>query len=145
MKKVFIIIIGTLLCIIITSSCKKESPEVKTKTDPRNKFVGTWSAHLYFSRIGQEFYTIDIITKSTSDSTQIIFTEQGSSSVPRTATVSDSSYVFQDFTSTTGISGNYSGEGSMKGIEIKESGKINSDNPPYPGDLGDWYRTLTKP
>jgi hypothetical protein len=143
MKKVFAMTVCTLLLTLLISSCKKEPAEVKT--DPRDKFVGTWAAHLYFDRIGQEFYATDIVTKSTSNSAQIIFTEQGSSSVPRTATVSDSSYVFQNFTSTTGISGNYSGGGSMKGTEIKETGKINSDNPPYPGDLGSWYRTLTKP
>lgn len=142
MKKVIKMIICALLIIPLISSCKKEPAEVKT--DQRDKFVGTWTAHLYFDRIGQEFYTTDIITKSTSNSAQIIFTEQGSSSVPRTATVSDSSYTFQDFTSTTGISGNYSGGGSMKGIEIKETGIINSDNPPYPGDLGGWYRILSK-
>lgn len=136
-KAILMFIIGGFLT-TVTNSCKKDT------SDDRDKFVGTWAVHLYFSRIGSEFYTTDIITKSTTNSTQIIFTEQGSSSVPRIATVNDSTYVFQNFTSSTGISGNYSGEGSMKGIELKENGIISSDNPPFQGDLGEWFRTLTK-
>jgi len=136
-KAILMFIIGFLLA-TVTSSCKKDT------SDDRDKFVGTWAVHLYFSRIGSEFYTTDLITKSTTNSRQIIFTEQGSSSVPRIATVNDSTYVFQNFTSSTGISGNYSGEGSMKGIELKENGIISSDNPPFQGDLGEWFRTLTK-
>lgn len=138
MKKAILTFFIGLLLVTVTISCKKTTP------DDRDKFVGTWAVHLYFSRIGSEFYTTDIITKSTSNSRQIIFTEQGSSSLPRIATVNDSSYVFQNFTSSTGISGNYSGEGSMKGTELKENGIITSDNAPFQGDLGEWFRTLTK-
>ena len=139
MKKVILKFFIGLLLMTVTNSCKKTTSE-----DDRDKFVGTWAVHLYFSRIGSEFHTTEIITKSTTNSTQIIFAEQGGSSVPRIATVNDSTYVFQNFTSSTGISGNYSGEGSMKGTELKENGIITSDNPPYQGDLGEWFRTLTK-
>ena len=138
MKKAILMFFIGLLLEVVTISCKK------TTSDDRDKFVGTWAVHLYFSRIGSEFYTTDIITKSTSNSNQIIFTEQGGSSLPRIATVNDSSYVFQNFTSSTGVSGIYSGEGSMKGTELKENGIITSDNPPYQGDLGEWFKTLTK-
>ena len=142
MKKATLMIISPLLIMALIISCKKETTDVKA--DPRDKFVGTWTAHLYFSRIGNEYYTTDIITKSTTNSLQIVFTEQGNGSSPRIATVSDSSYVFQNFVSSTGVPGNYSGEGSMEETDLKESGIISSDNPPYPGDLGEWFRTLTK-
>lgn len=138
MKKAILMFFIWLLLVTVIISCKK------TTSDDRDKFVGTWAVHLYFSRIGSEFYTTNIITKSTSNSKQIIFTEQSSGSLPRIAAVNDSSYVFQNFTSSTGISGNYSGKGSMKGTELKENGIITSDNPLYQGDLGEWFRTLTK-
>lgn len=77
MKKVILKFFIGLLLMTVTNSCKKTTSE-----DDRDKFVGIWAVHLYFSRIGSEFYTTEIITKSPTNSTQIIFTEQGSGSVP---------------------------------------------------------------
>jgi hypothetical protein len=97
-----------------------------------------------FARIGTEYFTTEIITKSTTNSSQIIFTQQGSSSAPRIATVNGNSYVYQPFTASLGITGNYTGSGSIDGNVLTESGWITSDNAPFQGNLGDWSRHLNK-
>jgi hypothetical protein len=138
MKKMFLIFIGSAMLIALPSSCKK------TASDERDIFIGTWSGHLYFERIGTEYFTTEEITKSATDKTQIIIKTNGNSSSSRTATVNGSSYTYQNFNSTLGISGNYDGSGSISGDAIQESGTITSDNPVFPGDLGGWFRTLTR-
>lgn len=44
-----------LLLMSVIILCKKE--------DERDKFVGTWTGNLYFSRIGTEYPTIVIIMR----------------------------------------------------------------------------------
>jgi hypothetical protein len=131
MKKA-ILIVGTLLFITILNSCKEE-------LDDRDKFVGTWTGNMCFARSGTEYSTTEIIIKSKTNSAQIVFTNSG-----RIATVNGNSYVYQDFTATRVISGNYSGIGSIDANIITESGLITSDNSWYQGDLGDWSRHLTR-
>lgn len=133
MKKVKLII-SILLAITSITSCNK--------TDERDKFVGTWTGNLCFARIGTEYSTIVIITKDTKNSTQIILTETGESS--HTGTINGSSYLYQSFKASLGITGNYSGSGSLGGNIITETGVITSDNAWFQGDLGDWNRTLHK-
>lgn len=131
---------GVILLILLIHSCKEES----VPADERDKFVGTWTSNLYFGRIGQEFSGIVIISKSKTNLTQIIFTEQGSSSSIRTASITGTSYVFQSFTSTIGITGTYTGGGSINGKVIQETGIITSNGSPFQGDLGEWGRILNK-
>jgi len=132
------LIISALLFVAIIISCNKET------TDERDKFVGTWTGNLYFARIGTEYFTTVLITKSTTNSAQIILTQQGGSSDPRIATVNGNSYIYQNFTASLGITGNYTGSGSINGNIITESGLITSDSAPYQGNLGDWGRHLNK-
>jgi|WetSurMetagenome_2_1015567.scaffolds.fasta_scaffold337275_2 hypothetical protein len=127
-----------LLSVISLNSCKKES------SDQRDKFVGTWTGNLYFSRIGQEFSVTEIISKSATNSAQIIFTEQGSSSAPLIATINGDSYIYQNYTTSIGVSGNYAGGGSINGNVLTESGTITSDGSPFQGNLGTWGRILNK-
>lgn len=141
MKKANLIISAFLVTTIIIS-CNKET--TIGSTDVRDKFVGTWTGNMCFARIGTEYPTTEIITKSTTNSTQIIFTQQGSSSASRIATVSGGSYVYQPFTASLGITGNYTGSGSITGNVLTETGWITSDNPLFQGDLGDWSRHLNK-
>jgi hypothetical protein len=141
MKKVNLII-SALLLITIILSCDSETKE--EGTDIRDKFVGTWTGKIYFSRIGTEYSITEIVTKSKTNSAQIIFTQQGSSSAPRIATVSGNSYVYQPFTATLGITGNYTGSGSINGNVLTETGLITSNNPLFQGDLGEWFRQLNK-
>ena len=132
MKKV-ILIISTLLIISFINSCKERDP------DDRDKFAGTWTGNMCFARVGTEYSTTEIITKSKTNSAQIIFSNSG-----RIATVIGNSYVYQDFTASVVISGTYSGTGTIDGNTITESGLITSDNSWYQGDLGGWSRNLTK-
>jgi hypothetical protein len=131
-------ILGVILFIFLIHSCKKES----VPPDERDKFVGTWTGNLYFSRIGQEFSETVIISKSLTNNEQIIFTDQSSST--RTASITGTSYVFQSFTSSVGITGNYKGGGSINGKVIHETGTITSNGSPFQGDLGEWGRVLNK-
>lgn len=131
MKKV-ILIVCTLSLITIINSCKREQ-------DERDKFVGTWTGNMCFARSGTEYSTTEIIIKSTTNTSQIIFKNSG-----RIATTNGNSYVYQDFTASDVISGTYSGTGSIDGNIITEFGLITSDNSWYQGDLGDWSRHLTR-
>jgi hypothetical protein len=140
-RKLFLkTIFGVLLFLTVLNinSCKKEA------SDERDKFIGTWTGNLYFSRIGQEFLITEIITKSSSNSKQIIFTEQTGSFTSRTATVNANTYIYDNYTASIGVSGNYTGNGSINGNVLTESGTITSNGAPYQGNLGTWGRTLTK-
>ena len=130
---------GTLILIAILNSCKE--------VDERDKYVGTWTGLMIFSRIGYEFSTTVIISKSTTNPSQIFFEESGSS--PRTATINGDSYTYDSFiasyqTYQDEVSGNFAGAGSKDGDVLTESGTITSDNSPYQGDLGTWHRHLAK-
>lgn len=48
------------------------------------------------------------------------------------------------FVSNIGIAGNYTGTGSINGNELTESGQITTDGAPYEGNLGEWFRNLSK-
>jgi len=132
------IIFSTILLLSTLSfnSCIKET--TNESKDERDKFVGTWSGNLYFSRIGQEFFITVTITNSATNSKQILFSDQ------RIATVDGDSYVYEGFTSSLGVTGNYEGEGSITGNVIIESGPITSNGSPYQGDQGTWGRHLDK-
>ena len=112
-------------------SCEKE------KEDERDKFVGTWTGTLYFSRIGTEYSSTVIITKSTANSMQILIGQN-------IATIHGDSYVYEQFTSNVGVPGNYKGTGTIDGNELSESGPITSDDALFEGDLGEWFRHLSK-
>jgi len=132
-----LILLGTIL--MFTNTCKKDE-----SSDEREKFIGTWTGILYFSAIGREFNTTEIITKSTTNSAQIIITNQLGSYTPRVATVYGNSYIYQNFTASIGIPGNYTGAGSINGAVLTESGTISSNGAPYQGNLGTWGRKLAK-
>ena len=127
-----------LLICSVNISCNEKA------SDERDKFVGTWTGYLCFARIGTEYFTTVIITKSTSNPAQIILTQQGGNNDTRIGTVNGNSYVYQNFTASLGIAGNYTGSGSINGNIITESGLITSDGAPYQGNLGDWSRNLNK-
>ena len=134
-------VIGIILLVIIIHSCDSDNNEAP---DERDKFIGTWTGKLYFSRIPQEFSVTITISKSTTDSKQIVIKEQLSSSAIRTATVSGNSYIYKTYVFSAAISGNYSGGGSLEGTVLRESGKITSEGSPIQGDLGEWGRMLEK-
>jgi hypothetical protein len=136
MKSKFILYVNILLMLLMFVSCKEK--------DERDTYIGTWSGHLVFERIGTEYYTTEVITKSPTKSNEIIITDQGNSSSPRIANVNGTNYTYQVFASTLGISGNYAGSGNIDGNIMTESGTISSDSDPYPGYLGKWYKTLTR-
>ena len=62
----------------------------------------------------------------------------------RIATVNGKSYTYEEFTSSLGISGKYTGTGTLNGNELYESGLITSEGAFYQGDLGQWFRRLTE-
>jgi len=139
MKSIITLLVTSLMIIAIINSCKE--------TDDRDKFVGTWTGLMMFSRIGYEFPTTVIISKSSTNSSQIVFEESGSA--PRTATVTGNSYTYIDFkdsyqTYQDEVSGNFAGKGAINGDILNESGTITSDNPPFPADLGTWNRHLAR-
>jgi len=129
MKKIILMSVFALLLMSVIISCKKE--------DERDKFVGTWTGNLYFSRIGTEYPTTVIITKSKEKSIQISIGQN-------IATIYGNSYTYEEFTSSLGITGNYTGTGTLNGNELTESGLITSDGSLYQGNLGEWGRHLIK-
>lgn len=139
MKRIAVLIVGILILIVMNNSCKE--------SDERDQFVGTWTGLMIFSRIGYEFSTSVIITKSTTNSSQIIFEESGGSQ--RIVTINGNSYTYEQFTASyrtnqDEVAGNFNGAGSKAGDVLTESGTITSDNSPYPGDQGTWSRRLYK-
>jgi hypothetical protein len=128
MKKVISMLVLALLFMSVNSSCKKEN-------DERDKFVGTWTGKLFFSRIGTEYEITVTITKSKTNSTQILIGQN-------VATVNGDSYTYEEFTSHLGIYGNYTGRGTINGNKLEEVGLITSDGAPYQGNLGEWFTIL---
>jgi hypothetical protein len=131
MKRLILVAVYALLLMSTTLSCKKE------KEDARDIFVGTWTGILFFSRIGTEYPVTVTISKSTTNSSQILIGQNK-------ATVNGSSYTYVKFVSNIGIVGNYTGTGSINGNELTESGLITSDGAPFEGNLGEWFRHLSK-
>jgi len=129
MKIIISMLVFALLFLSVNSSCKEN--------DERDKFVGTWTGKLFFSRIGTEYDITVIITKSRTNSTQILIGQNA-------AAVHGDYYTYEEFASSLGIPGNYTGRGTINGNELEESGLITSDGAPYQGDLGEWFTLLSK-
>ena len=134
--------IGALFSLIILCSCKKESA-----TDPRNQFVGTWrgTENFTISTLGLDsgFSTTKIITKSTTDSSQLNIVDSATMSTPQTATVKGNTYTYTSFTQTTTIQGNsvvitLGGTGTINGNNLTEAGNISVtiSGIPLPGTWG---------
>jgi hypothetical protein len=130
MKKMLFIYAFSLLVMPEIISCEKEE-------DERDKFAGTWTGTLYFDRIATEYSPTVTITKSTTNSMQILIGQN-------TATIYGNSYTYEPFTSHIGIAGNYTGTGTINGDELTESGLITSDGALYEGNLGGWHRHLLR-
>ena len=108
-------------------SCKKDSPASTTATDPRDKFVGTWSGNvrIQFPSLTYDETSNDshVITKSTLNSNQIIIDGE-------TANVNGNSYTYVEFTQTEQdatygtIVETYNGVGTLNGSNLIESGTV---------------------
>ena len=146
MSRYFIV---ALFSLTILFSCNKAS----TTTDPRNQFVGTWKGTENFtisSLLDSSFSTTKVITKSTTDSSQIIIVDSADVAAPQTATVNGNSYTYKNFTETTTMQGkivtiNLGGSGIINGNKLTESGTISTVVPGTSLSLGGtWSSSLSK-
>jgi len=149
MKKVSFSFLIMLLASValLFNSCKKDEAVV----DARDKYVGTWkgTTTIIVSSLdmNETSATTQTVTKSTTNSSQISFTELGSTD-PSKANVNGNSYIYEDETYTENSNGitmtiKMTGGGSINGNVITESGSvtISASGKSY---TGTWTGTLNK-
>ena len=114
---------------VVFSSCKKDDPVVPT--DPRDKFVGTWSGtySVVIPGLGINYSDIATVayTKSSTNANQIII------DTDQTANVNGNSYTYNQFTETQNdptlgtVVFIFNGVGSINGTtNITESGTVST-------------------
>lgn len=142
MKKLFYF--SSLLAILFISSCKKDD------VDPRDVYVGTYncSQRELINSLGyNETYTFSqAITKSTSNSNQILFNDPDGGSESWAATVNGSSYTYEvnAYTDEDGITTTRTGSGSINGKVITEQGTLKISLPNGQTYTGTWSNVMNR-